>query len=53
LIKVDTPLDGAIFAIGTYVLMFLISLFVAGIIWSMTRILSRKRKIEAGTAGKQ
>jgi hypothetical protein len=54
MIKIDTPLDGAIFAIGTYILMFVISLFVAGIIWSMTRILRRRRKNETGmAAGKQ
>lgn len=50
---IDTPMDGLIFALGTYALTLVIGMLVAGMIWLMTRIISRKGAEETPAAAKQ
>ena len=44
---VDTPFKGAIFALLVYILTLVISLFIAGIIYILFRVIHKEKKKEA------
>ena len=50
---IDTPMDGMVFALGTYALTLVIGMLVAGMIWLMARIISRKGAQETPATTKQ